>query len=251
MRPRSMAALGVVAYFLFVAAQVPASFVAERALASTGGVVQLTGPEGTLWNGTARGTISPPRSPAMPLDRVAWRFLPSRLLAGDIAFAMHAGAGSLAAHFEAARGFSGWSLREVRASAEASALANFAPIPASWRLTGKLTLTAPRLDWDGRQLEGEAALEWRNAATALTEVTPLGSYKAQGQASRGPAKFTLATLEGPLAIQGEGQFVAPADLTFTGQARPDAAQAKALEPLLVLLGPKRPDGAHALEWRSR
>jgi hypothetical protein len=43
----------------------------------------------------------------------------------------------------------------------------------------------------------------------------------------------------------------PARITFNGEARAEAASAKALEPLLNILGPAKSDGARALEWQLR
>ncbi len=251
MGPKSLAALGIAAYLLFLAAGIPASFLAERARSATSGMVQLTDPEGTLWNGKARATILPPRALAIPVDAIQWRFRPARLLAGELAFAAQLSAGSLAADLEAARGLSGWAMRDLRASGDASSLSAFVPLLATWRPAGPVRLSAPRLAWDGRELRGEAALEWRAATTSLSDLKPLGAYKLDLVATGGPAKLTLATLEGPLAIRGEGRFDASTGVTFSGEARADAAQARALEPLLALMGPRRPDGAHALEWRLR
>ena len=40
-------------------------------------------------------------------------------------------------------------------------------------------------------------------------------------------------------------------MTFSGEARGEGANAAALEPLLNLMGPRRPDGARSIEVRIR
>ena len=62
-------------------------------------------------------------------------------------------------------------------------------------------------------------------------------------------ELKVTTLEGPLRITGQGTLASPARLAFSGEARAEGDAAKALEPLLDLLGARRPDGARALEWR--
>jgi general secretion pathway protein N len=82
-------------------------------------------------------------------------------------------------------------------------------------------------------------------------VRPLGSFKASLEAIEGPSRITVATIDGPLRINGQGTLAATGAIVFTGEARADATQAAALEPLLAALGPRRPDGAYTLDWRSR
>jgi len=53
-----------------------------------------------------------------------------------------------------------------------------------------------------------------------------------------------------LRLSGKGTISPPGRLAFSGEARADAQAAKELEPLLLLLGPARADGARALEWRG-
>ena len=93
MNPLRALLLGAAAYGAFLVATAPASLVAAQAAAATRGQVTLADAAGTIWNGTARASISL-RGPAFTLDEVRWRFLPSRLLAGRAAFAIDARAGA-------------------------------------------------------------------------------------------------------------------------------------------------------------
>ena len=97
---------------------------------------------------------------------------------------------------------------------------------------------------------GEAEIEWQGASVALSDVKPLGTYRAQLASDGKIANVTLTSTQGPLRVSGKGTFSPPARLAFSGEARADAESAKALEPLLNLLGPARADGARALEWRT-
>ena len=240
-RAAALAALGLAAYLLFLAALTPATFIAARVEAASRGTLRVTEAAGRWWRGEAR----------VNGHLVTWSFVPARLFAGRIAFDVRAAAPGLVAELEAARTFGGFQARDLRASGDASALAALLPMLSTLRPSGALTLSAPRLDWDGQQLRGAAQAEWRGAALALSEVRPLGSFKASLESIEGPSRITVATIEGPLRINGQGTLAPTGALAFTGEARADAAQAAALEPLLSIMGPRRPDGAYSLDWRSR
>ena len=62
-------------------------------------------------------------------------------------------------------------------------------------------------------------------------------------------KVTISTLDGALRVSGQGTLTPPTRFAFKGEARATDAQAKALEPLLSLMGPQRADGARDLNWR--
>lgn len=245
MRASTAAALGIAAYLVFLAATVPAAFIARHLDIAT---VQVTHARGTLWSGSAGVNAALPAG-ALAVDEISWRFLPARLLTGRVAFAVRVrspGEGTL----EIARGFGGWEARGLAWRGDASALAALSPLVATWQPQGRLAIAAPHLAWNGREARGSARIEWRDAAVALADVHPLGSYRIDVNAAGGPAKIALATIDGVLEASGNGTLDAQGRFTFSGQARGTGPSAAALEPLLDLLGRQRPDGAHALDWRT-
>jgi general secretion pathway protein N len=246
LRIPALIALGVVAYLAFLAAGIPASFVAEKVRSA--GMLELDDVSGTIWNGTARASVRLPTG-MLTLDSVQWRLLPSRLIAGRLAYGVKAGAKGFDATMNVERALSVIEVRDLDARADAQAIAAFAPLLAGARPEGRVTIVAPMLAWDWKELRGEASAEWRAAATALSEIRPLGSYRAEVHATGGPAKIVVTTLEGPLRVSGQGVLTPPSRFTFSGEARADGPSAAALEPLLNLMGPRRADGARALEWR--
>jgi hypothetical protein len=142
-----------------------------------------------------------------------------------------------------------WQVRDLRASGDAAALAPLLPLAAAWQPTGPVTIEAPFVAWDGERASGNASVEWRDATLALSEARPLGSWRAQASAEGTNTKITLATTKGPLRLAGSGTLAIPGRLAFAGEARADPGRERELEQLLKLLGPRRADGAHALEWR--
>jgi len=247
MRPAALAVLGIAAYVVFLAASVPARFVAERL--SVPGAVEFADAQGTLWKGHARAIVAA-SGPGATVDSVRWHFLPARIASGRIAFVLDASGPGLAGHAVVERGPAAFGARDVNARADAAALAVFVPLAAGWRPEGAVTLAAPAIAWDGHEAHGEARLEWRDAALAIAAVRPLGSYRLEARAEGGPARITLTTLDGPLRLAGTGTFAPPDALAFAGDARAEGPSAASLEPLLNLLGPRRADGARTLEWHT-
>ena len=248
MRWPALAAVGVAAYGAFLVATMPASFVLARAQAAQPGKFEVREASGTAWHGIAKVTLATPGGP-VSVDRIEWHLRPAKLLAARIAFDIAAAAPGLEARYEGARALGGWEVRDLEARGDAPAMATLLPWLAPWRPEGKVTVTSPRLATDGVELRGEARVEWRGAAVSLSEVRPLGTYRADIAAEGHAGKVTVTTLEGPLRITGQGTLAPPTRFTFTGEARAEGPQAAALEPLLSRLGPARADGSRALEWR--
>ena len=248
MRVSTIAVPGIAAYVVFLVAMVPARFVAERV--SVPGEIEVSDARGTLWNGTARATIATGAAP-LAVDQVRWHFLPARLASARLAFAVDASGGGLDAHGEIDRGFGAFGARDVRARADASAIAAAFPLAGTWRPEGGVTFAAPAIAWDGHEVRGAARLEWHDAALAIAAVRPLGTYRVEARADGGPARISITTLDGALRIAGSGTFAPPAALAFAGEARGVGPSAAALEPLLDLFGPRRADGARTLEWHTQ
>ena len=248
MRPFTLAALGAAAYAVFLVALMPASYVAAKLEASTRGGVQVHEAGGSIWSGNGRATIATPAGP-LAVEDLEWRFLPARLVAGRFAFAVTGRSAGFESRGELARSFSMWEARDVSIEGEAAGAASFMPLIAHWRPEGRLAARAPLLAWNDREMRGEARLEWRAAAVALSEVKPLGSYRVDLQGDGALARVTLSTIEGPLALAGQGTITPPSRMAFSGEARAQGPAAASLQPLLDLLGPRRADGSRTLQWR--
>lgn len=250
MRPGSLAILGIAAYSAFLVAGMPARWLVARMEGSVPAQYRAHDVEGTLWKGSAKAILTAPGG-TLVVDRAEWDFLPSRLLQGRLAFAMSLRGAGFDAKYEAGRSLGGWAVRDLTLGADAALVAAALPLIARWRPEGTITATAPTLEMSGSDVRGNLRVEWKSAATSLSAVRPLGSYRAE-LAGEGPSgKLALSTLEGPLRLAGQGRVEWPARLTFKGEARAEGPNAKALDPLMEMLGPATPDGAHVLDWQIR
>lgn len=244
MRARGIALLAVAAYLAFLVATIPARWAAAHLSLPPG--ISISGVQGTVWNGSAAVDVEN----ATRLAVVRWHFLPARLVAARLAFAAQIAGDALRGSGEISRGVRSYEVRGLSVHADAAALAAFVPLAAAWHPQGRLALDAPALAWDGREARGSAHAQWQGATLAISDVRPLGDYRVDVRAEGGPARLDVATVSGPLRIAGHGTFAPPDALAFSGEARAEGNSAAALEPLLNLIGPRRADGARAIEWRT-
>ena len=241
-----VAAIGIPAYLAFLVLTSPASFIAARASAATEGRAQFTDTRGTFWDGSMRAHFD-----NAPLDLVTWHFLPSKLIEGRIAFDVDLSSKEIAGKARISRGWSDWEAQSGSVVLEARALPALVPLVAAWRPEGRVEVAAQGLRWNDREMHGVVTGEWRDAAVALSDVKPLGSYRFSASGAGDTVSFAVSTLAGALQLTGKGEAKLPRGATFSGEARAAAASAAALEPLLNLMGPRRPDGARAIEVRIR
>jgi general secretion pathway protein N len=214
LRKGTLVLVGLAAYAAFAVATVPASVALARGAPPES--LQLEDVQGTLWNGSARATLRTPAG-AVPLDRIEWRFKPLQLLFGQVAFDVAASSAALQAQARVSHGLGGLSATGLSLKGDAAAVGALVPLAAAWRPQGQVSLEAPRLAWNDREITGDAQAEWRGASVAYPEPRSLGSYRAELHGTGGPAKLTVRTLEGGYAVRGEGTLL-PQRLEVRGQA---------------------------------
>lgn len=120
------------------------------------------------------------------------------------------------------------------------------------QLGGTIRLSSPGLTVESVQgrvrLDGRADIELLHAASRLSSLDPLGSYRftlTSDPAQTGAAQLRLATEEGALVLQGDGSWEASRGFRFRGEARaasPD--DAAKLSNLLNIIG--RREGARTV-----
>jgi general secretion pathway protein N len=246
-----IAVVGIPAYVVFLLLLTPAtSMVSRIAAESPPGLAHFSDARGTLWHGSLRAQLEGTGG-TFACDEVAWRFIPWDLLQGRVAFNVKAQCPDANGDMKVSRGWSGWEAKNVAASLKARALPAFFPLVAAWRPEGTITAISDGLRWNERELHGPVSLTWTNASVALSEVKPLGSYRLAAQGDGDTVKLVLTTLDGALRMAGQGEVKLPRTATFSGDARAEGANAAALEPILNLIGPRRPDGARSIEVRIR
>lgn len=251
MRARVLVAtVGIPAYLAFMVVVAPTSFIASRASQEAQGRVHFAETQGTLWRGSMRAHVDAPAG-AVEVDRVSWRLLPMKLMEGRIAFDVEVDSQNARGSATVLRGWSEWEARGGNARIAAPVIAALVPLAAAWRPEGAVNVTAQEVRWNDREIHGLVTVEWLDAAVSLSSVKPLGAYRLVANGAGELVPLTISTLSGPLALSGKGEARVSGGVTFSGEARAEGTEAPQLEPLLNLMGPRRPDGARSIEVRIR
>lgn len=198
---------------------------------------------GTVWNGTAALALGPAHNRRRLPDPIRWQWsfahgprmtLTHPWLNGPLTLALSP---------------TGLAVSSQTLALPAQALATLDARLAAIGPGGRLTVSWPATRIGMTQpAEGTRIVqaEWRDAASALTPVRPLGHYTlALTHAGAGGANLALASQHGPLLLEGAGSLAMGPGLEFKGTARADpavdATTRAALQDVLNALGPRKND----------
>ena len=285
--------------------QAPARWLADAVTRASGGQLQLINARGTVWNGQAHALFSGgsgSQDRALLPTPLRWQLAPTWLTAGQAGAAAPTTATPTARatpnppastttgpalaitlatdcctpqdlHLWIQPRWRGLALTvaEHRSSWPAALLTGLGTPWNTLQLQAQLQLSTPgvSLQWGANGLRGSgtATLDVLDAASRLSTLRPMGSYRLQWQAG-GPAALAststptapganassttalsasptlaLTTLHGALLLQGQGEWVA-GRLRFSGDAQASPGREDALANLLNILG--RRQGARSL-----
>ncbi|MGE8657241.1 MAG: type II secretion system protein N [Achromobacter sp.] len=201
--------------------------------------VTLADASGTIWNGRAWIALGPPGARRVLAQPLRWQWHWSSLT-------LELSHPWLQGPLRAAPGWNGVSLSAQSLRLPAAVLS---ALGAPWNTLapeGQLDIS-----WQALRLGGAlpdaplAELRWRDAATALSPLTPIGAYvlRVRGNGRAG-ATLTLGTESGPLAVSGQGSITARG-VRFQGQAsfaaNASEADRGALDGLMAALGRRNDD----------
>jgi general secretion pathway protein N len=241
-------------------AYAPAGWLARSIASATDGRLLLTEARGTVWGGSAvlvlTGGPGSRDASALP-GRLSWdlglhglglelRLRQACCLNGPVALRIKPGFGRMQVELAPPPPQAGG----VIAQWPAAWLAGMGTPWNTLQLGGVLKLTSPGLTLQSAQgrwhLSGQADLMVLGASSRLSTLDTLGSYRlsltGEADASR-PTLISLTTLEGPLQLNGNGQWTA-GKVRFRGDARAAPGSEAALNNLLNIIG--RRQGALSL-----
>jgi general secretion pathway protein N len=252
------ALLGLAVAVGVILATAPATLVDWGLARATDGRVRLADAAGSIWNGQGRVVLVDIATEAergarraRRVDSLAgvvipgtirWRIAPLPLLIGRLqANASHESmATPVTLTGNAAR------LQGTGGSLQLPSV-NLARLGSPWttiRPTASLAVRwQPFVIEQGRFI-GQATLELRDVASALTPVRPLGAYRIVIDGTGASSKIQMSSIEGPLRLSGDGTWTPQAGLRFTAYAQADEAERVRLQSLLGLLG--RREGARTM-----
>jgi general secretion pathway protein N len=239
----------VVGALVGLVAFAPAAWLARAVSSATEGRMMLTDARGTLWDGDAVAVLAgggDSHSAASLPGRLSWTLRPAWTML-NLRF-RHDCCINGQPTIRIQPGFG----RTVATLVPDTGSNTLGQWPAAWltglgtpwntvQPTGTLRITSPGLGIErvqGRlRFTGEAAFDVSGAASRMSTLPVLGSYRLnlRGDAGTGSATVNLTTVEGPLRLTGQGQWT-DSGLRFRGEGRADGGQEEALSNLLNIIG---------------
>lgn len=226
---------GIFLYGAFLVATAPASLLlwGINRLASV--ELGATHASGTLWRGTAHQFgLRQTGQTGTNLGDLSWELDFSRLTSGQQGLLLNLSGANASGQALAWISPSSIQIRDVQLSIPAEALSTF-PRFAAWNPQGRLTLHCTSLAISRETLQGKAEIRWEQAALGISPVRPLGAWHVRLNADGQTTQIHMDTLNGPLALKGQGDWSRSEGLRFNGTASALDKQNE-LKPLLTLIG---------------
>ncbi|MCX7149886.1 MAG: type II secretion system protein N [Rhodocyclales bacterium] len=249
MKRRHLAAIGLAVYAAGIIAMAPATLVDAGLQRMSQGKLHLVEAHGTLWSGSGQIEIRDPGGRAGVAKSLAWRLQPESLLRGHLVGEVRLDQSGKV--FPVILSLSGIELANADISLPASALGLGMPTLAPLGLTGDVLLHIAALSVERTQVRGRATLQWRNAGSVFTPISPLGDYELNfdGDGDGAAVQVLLHTLQGPLQLDGKGSWAIGANPDFFAIALVPPPQLDQLGPLLRLIAVERATGRFELQLK--
>lgn len=231
---------------LILLALFPATWLDHGLQRASGGNLMLAEAEGTVWRGSGVLQAILPRGEAVTLAPVQWRLAAGELLAGRAHLTVLSQQDNKPL-LDAVLHPGGARIQAARLELPADLLGAYSPTLRQAELAGLLSFHAADLSIADGRIAGRAELLWRQAASGLTQVRPLGSYRIAFTGAGERLDFSLATLQGDLNLSGQGSWRPGGGVDFQGLARPVGDKLHDLIPLLRVLGRQTAPGSYRLE----
>jgi general secretion pathway protein N len=233
------------AYLVWLLAFAPATLLDAIANRSTGGRLRLAEAQGTLWSGTGHLEVRDASGLRGIGRNLVWQFQPQALLRGRLGFQFNVA--DSAKNFAAS--FSPFSAEIADAGfvLPAAALGLAVPRVALIEPTGDLLVHVPRLVVADKQISGKVLVQWQAAGSSLSPVSPLGDYELRIEGESGGLEATLATLKGPLHLDGKGPLGSAGPPVFKVSAWVEPQWQAQLIPFLRLIAVERETGRFELQ----
>jgi len=227
-------------FFIGLCAFAPASlmgYVLERA---SGGALSMVQTRGSLWHGSGVALLRQD-SRFQTLGSYRWQV---QILGTSLQVQSGDSAPATVRYVPFAGRIT---VDNLHMSLPVSAVDLAAPQLGPYQLQGSLEAGSDHLTLDAAGMHGQITVDWLHAASALTEIRPLGDYRIVLKSNGSALDAQLSTLSGKLQLSGTGSFDNVSGMRFNGtaQAAPGIA-AMELNELLHHIGPEISPGVFAL-----
>jgi general secretion pathway protein N len=244
MKRRYLIAIGLSVYAVAVIATAPATLIDAGLQSASHGRLRLAEAQGTLWSGSGQIELRDSGGRTGVAKNLAWRFLPESLLRGRLV--CEVGLDQSAKRFPVTIALSRIEIADAEINLPATVLGLSVPKLAPLGLTGDVLLRVASVMIERKAMQGNATLQWRDAGSVLTPISPLGDYELRLDGEGATVHAYLRTIQGPLRLEGKGSWATGNHPVFLATARVPAQHQQQLAPLLRLIAVERGEGSFEL-----
>jgi general secretion pathway protein N len=245
MKRRHLIAIGLSVYAVAVIATAPATLVDSGLRHASQDRLRLAEAQGTLWSGSGQIEFRDPGGRTGVSKNFAWRFLAESLLRGRLVCEVELD--QSAKRFPVTISLSRIEIANAEISLPAAVLGLGVPKLAPLGLTGEVLLHVASLAIERKEMQGNATLQWRDAGSVLTPISPLGDFELRLDGEGATVHAYLRTIQGPLRLEGKGSWANGDHPVFLATARVPARHQLQLAPLLRLIAVERGEGNFELQ----
>jgi hypothetical protein len=239
MRSRHYIITGIIAYFVFLIATVPAAPVIN--IFEDRIPVTINNVSGTLWSGRA-GAVTTNKN--LTLKNVEWSFMPWRLLLASIAVSVNAEFNGNPVDARLSTGVSGnLSVYDLHMKLDAGDVASLVSLPLG-ELSGIFQL---RIDnayiEQGLVPRVNGILSWNKASVTIAESADLGNVSVLiNENDESPLSASISNKGGDLALKGTFTTSAQGDYSLKLSMKPNATASSNLSSSIAMFARKQGNG---------
>jgi general secretion pathway protein N len=238
---------GLAVYALGLIITAPATLIDARLAQASAGGLRLAQARGTLWSGTGEIELRDPSRRSGIAKSIAWQIRPAYLLRGKLRFDV--ALDRALKPFPVTISLTRIEVADADITLPAAALGLGVPKLAALGLSGDMLLHIARLAFGRGSVQGNATLQWHDAGSAFTPISPLGDYELRLDGDGTTVRASLRTLQGPLQLDGQGSWESGRNPVFQGNARVPPPQQQQLAPLLRMIAVDHGDGHFDLQLK--
>jgi general secretion pathway protein N len=247
MRRRHLLAIGIGIFATGLLVWAPATIVDAQLKRATDGRLRLSQAQGTIWAGSGLLELRDVRGSNAIAKDFAWRVLPDSLWRGRLVCEVTLE--NQGRPFLVSATISKVSITNAEINLPAAAMALAEPRLKPLKLSGNVALRTTNVAMGTGEMLGNVTLQWRNAGSAFTPVSPIGSYELQLNGEGKSASAMLSTLQGPLQLDGSGAWTIGQNPQFQATVRVPPQYQEQFTPLLRLISVQRDQDTFELQLK--
>ena len=206
--------VGIGIYLVTLLATIPAPWAGLAVQRLSQHKLEMRGPAGSLWSGSARLYATQRSGRLIDLGVLRWRTSWSAILSATLSLEIALGDAGKTARVELSP--AGTSIRGLEIALPGQVIAVFTPGLETFGPEGMLRLRSDELRLDGDSILGQAELEWRQLRLARMPGLDFGSHVVRLRGTGSKVDIELATMDGPLRLSGGGTWTRSAGLAVAG-----------------------------------